>query len=62
VAKGCNMRSKTTRRECRIAYKYIRNHKEQGCLIYEWNIDPKYLIFDDQNSTDKSAAWINKIK
>ncbi len=44
--KGCNMRSKSTRRECRNAYKYVRDHRDQGCLIYEWKIDPQYLIFD----------------
>jgi len=44
--KGCNMRSKRTRRECRNAYKYVRDHREQDCLIYEWPIDPKYLNFD----------------
>jgi hypothetical protein len=43
--KGCNMRSKTTRRACRSAYKYIRDHCEQRCLIHEWPIDPKYLVF-----------------
>jgi hypothetical protein len=41
--KGCNMRSKSTRHECRNAYKYIRKHVNQGGLIYEWKIDPKYL-------------------
>ncbi len=44
--KGCNMRSKRTRRACRAAYKYVRDHRQQGCLVYEWPIDPKYLIFD----------------
>lgn len=44
--KGCNMKSKSTRRECRIAHKYIRKHREQGYLIYEWPIDPKYLTID----------------
>jgi hypothetical protein len=45
-AKGCNMRSKRTRLECRNAYRYILNHREQGCLIYDWKIDPSYLEFD----------------
>jgi hypothetical protein len=45
-AKGCNMRSKRTRLECRNAYQYVRKHREQGCLIYEWKIDPKYLVFE----------------
>lgn len=44
--KGCNMRSKSTRRECRNAYKYVRDHRDQGCLIYEWKIDPQYLEFE----------------
>ena len=44
--KGCNCLSKSTRRECRAAYKYVRDHRDQGCLIYEWNIDPQYLIFE----------------
>ncbi len=44
--KGCNMRSKPTRRACRNAYRYVRDHKDQGCLVYEWPIDPKYLVFD----------------
>jgi hypothetical protein len=43
--KGCNLRSKTTRRACRNAYKYVRDHRDQSCLIYEWPIDPKYLKF-----------------
>jgi hypothetical protein len=44
--KGCNMRSKSTRQECRNAYKYVRDHRDQGCLIYEWEIDPQYLVFE----------------
>jgi hypothetical protein len=44
--KGCNMRSKATRQECRNAYKYVRDHRNQGCLIYEWTIDPQYFTFD----------------
>jgi hypothetical protein len=44
--KGCNERSKSTRRECRNAYKYVRDHRDKGCLIYEWKIDPQYLVFD----------------
>lgn len=43
--KGCNMRSKPTRNACRNAYKYVRDHRSQGCLIHEWQIDPKYLEF-----------------
>jgi hypothetical protein len=43
--KGCNMRSKRTRQACRAAYKYVRDHRHQGCLVYEWPIDPRYLIF-----------------
>jgi hypothetical protein len=45
--KGCNMRSKSSRRDCRNAYKYVRDHRDQGCLIYEWPIDPTYLAFDN---------------
>ena len=44
--KGCNMKSKATRLECRNAYRYVRNHSQQGCLVYEWKIDPKYLSFE----------------
>jgi hypothetical protein len=44
--KGCNMRSKATRIECRNAYKYVRDHWQQGCLIHEWKIDPKNLKFE----------------
>ncbi len=44
--KGCNMRSKATQRECRIAYKYVRDHRDQECLIYEWKIDPQYLTLE----------------
>jgi hypothetical protein len=44
--KGCNMRSKHTRQECRNAYKYVRNHHDQGCRIYEWPINPEFLNFD----------------
>lgn len=43
--KGCNIKSKSTRRACRNSYKYVRDHRDQGCLIYEWQIDPKYLMF-----------------
>jgi hypothetical protein len=43
--KGCNMKSKATRIECRNAYRYVRNHIDQGCLVHEWKIDPKYLVF-----------------
>lgn len=42
-AKGCNMRSKSTRRQCRNAYKYVRDHRNQGCLVYEWKVDPAYI-------------------
>jgi hypothetical protein len=45
-AKGCNMRSKSNRRECRNAYRYVLRHEEQGCLVYRWPIDPQYLVFD----------------
>jgi len=44
--KGCNMKSKPIRRQCRSAYKYVRDHQEQGCLVYEWKIDPGHLVFD----------------
>lgn len=44
--KGCNMRSKRTRLEYRTAYKYVRDHRKQGCLIYEWKIPPEYLVFE----------------
>lgn len=44
--KGCNIKSKATRRECRAAYKYIADHEQQGCLIHEWKIDPQCLRFD----------------
>lgn len=44
--KGCNMRSKRTRQACRAAYKYVLNHRDQGCLVCEWPIDPQYLVFD----------------
>lgn len=44
--KGCNMKSKTDRRACRNAYKYVRDHRSQGCLIYQWPIDPQYLAFE----------------
>jgi hypothetical protein len=46
--KGCNMRSKATRQACQNAYRYVGNHREQGCLIYEWSIDPKYLVFENE--------------
>jgi hypothetical protein len=42
--KGCNIKS--NRLACRNAYKYVRDHREQGCLIFEWPIDPKYLVFE----------------
>jgi hypothetical protein len=44
--KGCNMKSKSDRRASRNAYKYIRDHREQGCLIHEWSVDPRYLVFE----------------
>jgi hypothetical protein len=44
--KGCNMKSKSTQRACRNAYKYVRDHRNQGCLIYEWPIVPQYLKFE----------------
>jgi hypothetical protein len=44
--KGCNIKSKSTRRECRSAYKYVRDHRDQGCLVYEWSIDPQYLEYE----------------
>jgi hypothetical protein len=44
--KGCNMKSKCDRRACRNAYKYVRDHRDQGSLIYEWSIDPNYLVFE----------------
>jgi hypothetical protein len=44
--KGCNIKSKATREECRAAYRYIAKHVDQGCLIYKWKIDPRYLRFE----------------
>ena len=44
--KGCNIKSKATRRECRSAYKYIADHEQQGCLIHKWALDSVYLRFD----------------
>jgi hypothetical protein len=45
-AKGCNIRSKATRQECRAAFKYIADHENQDCLIHKWSIDPKYMRFE----------------
>jgi len=45
--RGCNTRSKATRKECRSAYRYVKRHLEQSCLIHEWPIDPKFLVFDE---------------
>lgn len=42
--KGCNIKSKSTRLECRNAYKYILDHVNQGCLIYKWTIDPNTFV------------------
>ncbi|MCC7475600.1 MAG: hypothetical protein IT425_09405 [Pirellulales bacterium] len=43
--KGCNMRSKPTREACRAAYRYVRDHRDQGSLVYEWPIDPNDIVF-----------------
>ena len=45
--RDCNIRSKSNRQACRNAYRYIKQHLEQGCLIHEWPIDSKYLLFDE---------------
>jgi hypothetical protein len=44
--RGCNIRSKATRDECRTAYRYVANHAKQGGLIHKWTVDPKYLRFE----------------
>jgi hypothetical protein len=37
--KGCNIKSKATRRECRAAYKYVAEHEKQDCLIHRWAME-----------------------
>lgn len=37
--KGCDMKSKTNAKAFENAYRYVRRHREQGCLVYEWDLE-----------------------
>ncbi|MBW3598536.1 MAG: hypothetical protein KY475_14850 [Planctomycetes bacterium] len=37
--KGCDMKSKSDPRAFENAYRYVQRHLEQGCLVYEWDLE-----------------------